>query len=585
MKLNHKTQILKKAESCSLSKWRKNVTLFLFLVIFFSCNSPEDPGQENFINTPFVNHFETGTTSGTISFDFGENLKYQVVLAPKWINIKAIQGQIENGKLNIPFEFSNIQDYMGQENFIAGNLIVRIGYIGLFNFTLSYGVNPATDPDPNPIQPFMICSAAYLNFGTENNLSFTLTNPGNYDNSWYANDIPSWLQLSESSGNISGGDQSTIQCTIVRDGLQPGEYSQHINIESTNPRLSTGILVTMKIDNVGPVTNLSNIKWIEGKVKDAYFFKTTNYLYAITQNPNQLLYKLPESDSLYKVSLSKAPNCIDVSKDGKTLAIGYNQAVVDLFDAQTFELKRSYETDCVPFDIVLGENDWCYLAPEADQWTYLYSLNLATGVTFRSGTNGTIYEKTFIVKAPEQPLLYATHTRSTPGGILVVNIAEGVAKDTIPYWHIETGSAIWLTPDSKKLITAFKKIYKTPEYTTNVFNMDLPVVGSIDIPRNIIKTLDYCENLKSYFVVGSDYFWTAYNSETIYQLDAESYSLTKSVKVQPYPGYLFNRFNPKMDVHHVYANKQGTKVFALKNVSYDLEMDKWALEIIDLPLN
>ncbi len=39
-----------------------------------------------------------------------------------------------------------------------------------------------------------------------------------------------------------------------------------------------------------------------------------------------------------------------------------------------------------------------------------------------------------------------------------------------------------------------------------------------------------------------------------------------------------------MDIHHVFANKPGTKLFALKNVQHDLEMGKWALEIIDLPL-
>lgn len=584
MKLNHKKQILKYAELGSFSKWIVAGIVFLFSISINSCNFPEDLGTERMLNTPFVYHFDTGLTGGAVSYNIGEELRYQIVLAPRWMNIKTIAGITANGEMNIPFEFNNIQDYMGQEDYLSGTLIVRMGNIGLFSFTVSYGVKPGTNPDPNPNQPFLICSAAYLNFASGNNLSFTLTNPGSFDNSWYATDIPSWLKLSESSGNISGGNQITIQCTINREGLPPGEYSQHINIESTNPRLSSGILVTMKVENAGPLVNLSNIKWIEGKVKDAYFCKTTGYLYVLTQKPNQLLYKLADDDSLYTVPLSKAPNCIDVSKDGKTLAIGYNQAVVDLFDAQSFEVKRSYETDCVPFDIVIGENDWCYIAPDVDQWTYLYSLNLNTGVTFRAGTNGTIYEKTIIIKAPDQPLLYATRTGLTPGGILAVNIGDGAAKDTIPLWMVETGPAIWLTSDSKKLIAANKKIFKTPDYVPSVFNMDLSVVGSVDIPRNIIKSLDYCEVLKSYFVVGSDYHWTAYNAETIYQIDAESYTATKSVKVLPYPGYLSNQYNPGMDIHHVFSNKPGTKLFALKNVSYELEMDKWALEIIDLPL-
>jgi hypothetical protein len=335
----------------------------------------------------------------------------------------------------------------------------------------------------------------------------------------------------------------------------------------------------MKVNEGGSVVNLPNIKWIDGKVKDAYFCKTSGYLYVLTQNPNQLLYKLPGGDSLYTFPLSKVPNCIDVSMDGKTLALGYNQAVVDLFDAQNFELKRSYEIDCVPFDIVFGENDWCYLAPDLDQWVQLHSLNLKTGASFRAGTYGAIYEKTTIIKVPDKPLLYAILT-----GLSAVNIADGAAKDTIPAWNVDAGLAIWLSPDNKRLISAYKKIFKAPDYTTNLFNMNLPIVGSIDIPQSVIKTLDFCETLRSFFVVGSDYFWTAYNSETVYQIDAESYSTSKTVKVRPYPGLISNQNNPRMDIHYIFANKQGTKLFALKNVKYDLEMDKWALEIIDLPL-
>jgi hypothetical protein len=266
------------------------------------------------------------------------------------------------------------------------------------------------------------------------------------------------------------------------------------------------------------------------------------------------------------------------------LAIGYNQAAVDIYDAQTFELKRSYETDCIPWDIILGENDWCYVTSELGDYTNFYSLNLKTGVTFRAVTFASIYQKTVIVKAPDKPLLYATRPQLSPEGVLIINIAGGAAKDTIPGWHEETGGKLWPTPDGKKLIAANKKIFKTPDYTTNTLNYNLPVVGTIDIPRNAIRSLDFCETLNCYFAAGSDYFWTAFNAETIYQLDAESFSAVKSIKVQPFPGSLTYLNYPPMDVHHIFSNKQGTKLFAVKNAPYNLEMDKWALEIIDLPL-
>jgi hypothetical protein len=579
MKINHKIQL---AGRGMLSIWLKIGIVFLFLINFPSCHSPEDLGQENFINTPFIFHFENGSTSGSISFDYGEDLKYQVVLAPKWIHIDAIQGKTLNGKLEIPFEFNNVQDYMDQGDFISGALIVRVGYIGLFSFTVSYGNKDGNNPGPN--QNPLVCNVSNLIFESEDVLSFTLINNGMYGNSWQAVDVVPWLKLSESSGYISGGNQATIQCRINKEGLPTGEYSQYISIVSTNPSSVHGILVKMKVDKTEPVANNSTIKWINGKIKDAHFSKTTNYLYLLTQNPNRLLYKLPESDSLYSVSLSKVPNCIDVSKDGKTLAIGYNQAAVDIYDAQTFELKRSYETDCIPWDIILGENDWCYVTSELGDYTNFYSLNLKTGVTFRAVTFASIYQKTVIVKAPDKPLLYATRPQLSPEGVLIINIAGGAAKDTIPGWHEETGGKLWPTPDGKKLIAANKKIFKTPDYTTNTLNYNLPVVGTIDIPRNAIRSLDFCETLNCYFAAGSDYFWTAFNAETIYQLDAESFSAVKSIKVQPFPGSLTYLNYPPMDVHHIFSNKQGTKLFAVKNAPYNLEMDKWALEIIDLPL-
>ncbi len=582
MQFNQNIQTTKRPEFGRLVKWLHTGIVMLFLINVQSCNFPEDAKTEMMFETPTVYHFETGSTGGTVSYFFGEDYRYQVVLAPKWIMLESIEGRTKNGEINIPFVFSNLPDYIGQEGSVSGNLVVRIGNIGLFTFPVSYGKN--IDPNPGTNQLAMICNVAYLNFGSEEKMSFTLTNPDSYGNSWQALDVPQWLQLSANSGYLGGGEQVTIQCSLQKEDLALGNYSHHINIVSSNPQSSHGILVTMTVDNSGPVASQKNTKWIEGKVKDAYFCTASGNLYVLTQKPNKLLYQLPESDSLYAIPLSKMPNCMDVSADGKTLVVGYNQAVVDVFDTELFEVKRSYETDCVPSDIVLGENDWCYITPETDQWVYLYSLNMTTGVTHRSSSHGSIYEKTRMVKAPDKALLYATRPQLSPGGVLVINIADGAAKDTIPSWHIDTGGNIWITKDGKKLIAANKKIYKTPEYTTELYNLDLPIVGSLDVPRNYLKSLNYCESLNCYFAVGSDYYWAAYNAETIYQLDDVSYSAVKSVKVQAYPGPLSNLYNPLMSVHHAFVNKQGTKLFALKNVPYELEMDKWALERIDLPL-
>jgi hypothetical protein len=42
------------------------------------------------------------------------------------------------------------------------------------------------------------------------------------------------------------------------------------------------------------------------------------------------------------------------------------------------------------------------MIPDADQHVYFYSLNLTSGVTFRTATRN-FYEKSVLVKAPENP--------------------------------------------------------------------------------------------------------------------------------------------------------------------------------------
>ena len=82
-------------------------------------------------------------------------------------------------------------------------------------------------------------------------------------------------------------------------------------------------------------------------IRSYYDCKVTDYFYVLTASPNALLVKTPGADSLITYPLERIPNCIDVTADGKTIAIGYNQAYVDLRDARTCERIKLYETDFV----------------------------------------------------------------------------------------------------------------------------------------------------------------------------------------------------------------------------------------------
>ena len=555
----------------------------LLLIVFHSCNFnyPEEKQDQGY-STNLEFHFDLNTTNGIADFTLTEfgNEPYQIIVYPRWVDVKKLEGNLNNGYCSIPFSFKEVETYM-QDGKVEGYIFVKVGKSEIFRITISYGNQEIEEPNEEGLP--LYCSTAEIDFGTEDNRSFVIANPGQIDKNWYITDIPSWLTLSETSGNLPAGVSLTIFCNVNREGVYPGSYSQIINIESNNPQLSSGILMRIVVPEIGAPVNSASVKWIAGTVQDAYYNKVNDVLYILTKSPNNLLVKTTDNDSLITYPLERIPNCIDVTADGKTLAIGYNQAYVDILNAETLELIRQYETDCVPYDLVFGENGWCYLSPEEDQWVYLYCLNLTTGVTFRTST-ANMYEKTILRKMPGKPLLYATRPSLSPSGLLIINIEKGVANDTIPTWHEDTGGIIWLSKDGTKIFGGDKEIHKTPEYTTETYHLDLPKTGTMDIPRGYLKSLDYNEKMKCYFAVGTDYWWGAENSETIFQVNEVSFSAEKMIKVAKYPGFINQIYNPVMDVHHVFSNSSGTKLYALKNVQRNLELNIWAMEILDLPL-
>jgi hypothetical protein len=557
------------------------VFVFLFLG---ACNFDyPEANQDPVFSIDTELHFDTGVQGGVLNLglDGMTNESYQIVVYPQWIDIKTFEGKLQNGYCSIPFDFKNVENFLF-EGRAEGYVYIKLGSAGIFQVSVSYGISK-TDQPPVEGEVPLYCSTAQIDFGTEETRHLAFTNKGEVDKTWYIDNIPGWLSISKTSGALMAGETDILSLTVNREGLVPGDYSQIINLESTRPQLSHGILITMQVTETAPPVNSSALKWFDGELKDAIFNKANDHLYLLTKSPNQLLILSPGTDSLQRYPLDRIPNCIDLTADGKTLAIGYNQAYVDLINAETLERIQMYETDCVPFDLVFGENGWCYLAPETDQWVHFYSLNLETGVTYRSTSSVAIYEKSVLVKMPGKPLVYITRPQLSPTGLLIANIEDGIANDTLPYWHETIGSKFWFSTDGSKILGGTKEIFQTPDYTTNsTHGENLTKFGTIDIPRYNIQSMDYNETRKCFYAVGSDYMWTAENAETIYQVDAVSYSAVKSFKVSPYPGTLNNRYYPDMDVHFVFTNREGTELYAIKNVERDLEMNKWAIEIFNL---
>jgi hypothetical protein len=326
----------------------------MLLFLFSACNFdfPKE-NEEIWFATDLEYHFNTGSDGGGITLAFPDlgSKTYRIMVYPQWIETGKLEGVLDNGYGSIPFSFKNVDSFM-TGNRVEGYIFIRLDET-ILRLTISYGVVK--------LKILRLRSGSVVlqycrnKFWTEDSRSFTIANHGEVDKTWY---ITTFLHGSNFRKLQAIWQQAPHLPFIVQFAARnffSGEYSLIIHIESSHPQSSHGIRVNMVVEDPGPPVNSARLKWFSGTVTDAYFCKKTDYLYILTKSPNALLVKTPQSDSLTTYPLDRIPNCIDVTADGKTLAIGYNQAFVDLLDATTLERIKQYVIDCVPTTLFLAK--------------------------------------------------------------------------------------------------------------------------------------------------------------------------------------------------------------------------------------
>jgi len=233
---------------------------YLFIVLILnllgSCdfNYP-DKTDKYIIPTTFNFHFETGTQSGIIDFvgPWPSNGKFQVLVYPIWLKPELFEGNTIDGHSTIPFSFRNVDNYANQ-GVATGQMVIKTKDQEYFQITVSYGSSNVNPPNG---EAFMTCSVAELELKIGETRTFTIANPGQVEKWFYLSNMPSWLQISQTSGNLHPHTELSLQCTVNQQGLVPGEYSQIIYIESTNTQLSSGILLK-NTSCPTPLPNLHN---------------------------------------------------------------------------------------------------------------------------------------------------------------------------------------------------------------------------------------------------------------------------------------------------------------------------------------
>jgi len=96
-----------------------------------------------------------------------------------------------------------------------------------------------------PDEPSLSVSPDYLDFGSETTaLSFDVANAGTGDLSWSVSDNQAWITTNPTAGTNYG----TVNVTVSRDGISPGDYSGTVTVSSNGGTDYVEISMNMPAD-------------------------------------------------------------------------------------------------------------------------------------------------------------------------------------------------------------------------------------------------------------------------------------------------------------------------------------------------
>jgi len=497
------------------------------------------------------------------------NHDFTVYMQPKYLSFSSMHGKIHNGEITL--DITVLHDTLdGYNPFYYSIVVLDVEDVGLVGFNVIY-----TNYRNVSIQ----CYPLSLTFTSADPLEFILTNTGTGLLAWEITAIPDWLTVSQSKGTLLPYNNQSVQVMILPQMVTTGEaYNDSIKIGNNSGSGYYTLPVSITESAIPP----ADPEQITSLLSDAEYHHDSGIMAICTKSPNQLILLNTVTQHSDTIPLAKTPNCFSFSEDGQTAVIGYSVASVAYIDISRQEITAEHPIDCIPFDIVLGDNKWCYITPNDDQWVQLRSLNLNTGELFVSPLLSQIYEKTMIKKIPGKPIMAGTQTTVAPSGLLLFDLSAGQASDTITRYH-ETIDRFWISKDTTRLYAAYGNVYTIPEFDGEFHANSPSVYGNIGAELYYISALDDCPVINSVFAGSANYHYQTGLSSQIYQFDATNLNKTGTFTVKPVwlniSGntslyYTFPRF--------IFVNNAGTTMHVLKSPRQDYGVDGWFMETIDL---
>lgn len=545
--------------------------LILLIISGISCSddflSKNEVTMYALHDTLKLNNSQT-SVSMSVRLPSDVDCEYTIYYQPKWLSFNNMHGPITNGSLTLDFNIIKNEIIAGYQTHYA-NLVLDVEDIGMILIIVSY---------ENYGSPTLQCSAASLNYESLSTKALTITNTTEGILIWEITGKPDWLNISPSSGTLAKDQWVNIMASLNPDLLNLEQETTGNFVINSNS--ITGNL-TIQVHVAAMAVNPPDIQHIYGIVTDAEYNHESGIMVICTRSPNKMIVfntKTNETDSLL---LPKTPNCISLSEDGHKAVTGYSVSSVSYIDIDNLEVIKDYTIDCVPFDIVLGDNGWCYIIPTIEQWTYLRNLNLISGELILASIQGNLYEKTIIKKIYGKPYMVGTRTTLSPSGLLIFDLTKGKANDTTSYYHTSIDK-FWISRDGTKLFTTSRIVYNLPDYDGQFHPNNPTVFGQIETTLPYITAFDECPDSNSIFISSHYYFNPGY-SPVIEQYNSTNLNKTRTFSLSPV--YLTENGIKKLyetSAMYIFVTRSGSYLYAIKNIRQDYDKNYWTIEKFSL---
>lgn len=347
-----------------------------------------------------------------------------------------------------------------------------------------------------------------------------------------------------------------------------GKAEINVSIRESSQKLTGALLlsietmglvkINLELMPVGtPVANSMGTIPIEGTVSDAKYYKPADCLFMVTQNPNRLLiYSV--AFGMKKLELSRRPNCLVISEDGRTVVVGQG-GMISVVDVATTSVSKQFYVDGDVFDLALGENGYCYFVLNNDSW--FYSLDMESG-KLSSGYFSGVNSQSYLTKIKGQPAILVSSNWNMLALIdISVKVPEQGKSWRLDFWP---GSRAWTTENGEFFVVNEGQIIQTPAFNSGNYIYVAATLGNNNV--NYRQWVDHCAESQRFYAVESSRYGEEPGIPVVSYLDNGTY---KQDQTYEYSEYVMESGGSKSvyanQARYVFAKKNGSELFLIKN--------------------